>query len=509
MPRLAELLREVPHRLIAGPADTMIREVVYDSRRARPGSLFVAIPGRKEDGAGYVADALARGASAVVAERDGIAVPGGAALAIVPDARKALALMAAARWSHPSRRMGLVGVTGTDGKTTTATVIEQILSAAALPSGLLTTVELRVCGQRLPSGSALTTPAAPEVQRALARMARAGARWAVLEVSSHALALERVTGCAFDVAVMTNVTPEHLDFHGSFDEYRRAKARLFEMLGQPTGKELPRFGVVNADDPSAELFRAACPVEVISYGIDRSADVRATRVRLGPDGARFVVESPLGRHELETRFLGQFNVSNWLAAIALALGRGLSWTAIERAAELAEPPLGRAERIELGQPFGVWVDFAHTPRGLESVLRAARSAARGRVVVVFGAAGERFRANRPRLGAVARTLADVAIVTTDDPYGEDPTAILGEVARGTRVGSGSARVFVLPDRRQAIEAALRLARPGDVVVIAGRGHERYQTFGTRRVRFEDARVARELLRGIYGQPRERRLAQAG
>jgi UDP-N-acetylmuramoyl-L-alanyl-D-glutamate--2,6-diaminopimelate ligase len=509
MRRLAELLREVPHRLIAGPADAPVREVVYDSRRARPGSLFVAIPGLKEDGARYVADALARGACAVVAERDGIAVPEGVALALVPDARRALALLAAARWRHPSRRMGLVGVTGTDGKTTTATVIEQVLTGAAIPTGLLTTVELRVCGRRLPNGFALTTPAAPEVQHALARMARAGARWAVLEVSSHALTLERVAGCAFDVAVMTNVTPEHLDFHGSFDEYRRAKARLFELLGQPTGKDVPRFGVVNADDPSAELFRAACPVEVVSYGIERPADVRARDLRLGPDGTRFVVESPLGRRELETRFVGQYNVSNWLAAIAFALGRGLPWAAVERAAEAAEPPLGRAERIELGQPFGVWVDFAHTPPGLQAVLEAARLAARGRVVVVFGAAGDRFRANRPRLGAVARALADVAIVTTDDPYGEDPGAILGEVTDGARDAPGAARVIVLPERRQAIEAALRLARPGDVVVIAGRGHERYQTFGARKVRFEDARVARELLGGMYGQPRERLLAHAG
>src|SRR5262249_18489250 len=241
-------------------------------------------------------------------------------MAVVPDARKALALLAAARWRHPSRRMGLVGVTGTDGKTTTSTVIEQILSAAGLPTGLLTTVELRVCGQRLPSGSVLTTPAAPEVQRALARMVRAGACWAVLEVSSHALALERGAGCAFDVAVMTNVTPEHLDFHGSVDAYRRAKARLFEMLGQANGNGPRPFGVVNADDPSAELFRTACPAEVISYGIASPADVRASDVRLGPESARFVVESPLGRNELETRFVGQFNVSNWLAAVGGAIG---------------------------------------------------------------------------------------------------------------------------------------------------------------------------------------------
>jgi UDP-N-acetylmuramoyl-L-alanyl-D-glutamate--2,6-diaminopimelate ligase len=509
MPRLSELLREIPHRLIAGAPEAAVREVVHDSRRVRAGSLFVAVPGLKEDGAVYVADALARGASAVVAERDGIAVPEGVALALVPDAREALARLSSARWRHPSRRMGLVGVTGTDGKTTTATLIEQILSAAGTPTGLLTTVELRVCGQRRPSVSGLTTPAAPEVQRALAGMVRAGARWAVLEVSSHALALGRVAGCAFDAAVMTNLTPEHLDFHGSFDEYRRAKARLFEMLGEPTAKGLPRFGVVNADDPSAELFRAACPVEVVSYGIERPADVRASDIRLGPDGARFVVESPLGRRSVETGFLGQHNVANWLAAIAFALGRGLPWEAVERATELAEPPLGRTERIEVGQPFGVWVDFAHTPRGLQSVLEAARTAARGRVLVVFGAAGERFRANRPRLGAVARALADVAIVTTDDPYGEDPNAILGEIARGAHRAPGSARVFVLPDRRQAIEAALRLGRPGDMVVIAGRGHERYQTFGARRVPFEDTRVARELLRRMYGPPGDRRLAHAG
>jgi UDP-N-acetylmuramoyl-L-alanyl-D-glutamate--2,6-diaminopimelate ligase len=494
MVRLSDLLAEVPHRLIAGDDSARVRDVVHDSRQARPGSLFVAVPGLKEDGAAYAADAIARGARAVVAERDGFAVPEGVALALVPDARRALADLAAARWRHPTRAMGLVGVTGTDGKTTTATLVEQVLAAAGEPVGLLTTVEQRVCGRRLPNATSHTTPAAPEVQRALAKMARAGAAWAVLEVSSHALALDRVACCAFDVAVMTNVTPEHLDFHGSFDEYVSAKARLFGMLGETPEKGFRRFGVVNADDPSSGRFRAACPREVLSYGIDAAADVRATRLRLRPDGSSFVVESPLGRHELDTRFVGRFNVSNWLAAIAVAVGRGLPWAAVEQAALVAEPPAGRLEPVEMGQPFGVWVDFAHTPQALRAVLRTARLVAAGRVIVVFGAAGERYPENRPEMGAVATELADEVIVTTDDPYSEDPA----DLAAAVVAGAPGARVVL--DRRGAIAEAFAIAEPGDLVVVAGRGHEKLQTIGSEKVPFEDVKVARELLRGRRLRP---------
>lgn len=490
MVRLGELLADVPHRLVAGEGSARVRDIVYDSRLAGPGSVFVAVPGLKEDGAAYAADAAARGAAAIVAERDGFALPDGVALAIVPDARRALADLSAARWGHPTRRIGLVGVTGTDGKTTTATLVEQVLAAAGEGVGLLTTVEERVCGRRLPSGTSMTTPAAPEVQRSLARMVRAGASWAVLEVSSHALALDRVAGCAFDVAVMTNVTPEHLDFHGGFAQYVAAKTRLFAMLGETPDKGHARFGVVNADDPSCEQFRDACPMEVVSYGIDAAADVRASRLRLRPDGSSFVVESDLGRRELDTRFVGRFNVSNWLAAISVGIGRGVPWGAIEQAARIAEPPAGRLEPVEMGQRFGVWIDFAHTPQALREVLRTARMVASGRVIVVFGAAGERYPENRPEMGAVAEELADEVIVTTDDAYSEEPA----ELAAAVVAGAPGARVIL--DRRAAMESAFRLAEPGDLVVVAGRGHERVQTVGAEKVAFEDVRVARELLRGL-------------
>jgi UDP-N-acetylmuramoyl-L-alanyl-D-glutamate--2,6-diaminopimelate ligase len=270
------------------------------------------------------------------------------------------------------------------------------------------------------------------------------------------------------------------------------------MLGETPEKGYARFGVVNADDPTSEPFKAACPVEVLSYGIDVPADVRATRLRLRPDGSSFVVESDLGRRELDTRFVGKFNVSNWLAAIAVAIGRGAPWAAVEQAARVAEPPPGRLEPVEMGQPFGVWVDFAHTPQALAAALRTARMVAAGRVFAVFGAAGERYPENRPEMGAVA---AEV-IVTTDDPYSEDPA----ELARAVAAGAPAARVIL--DRRNAIAAALREAAPGDLVVIAGRGHERIQTFGQERRAFEDVRVARELLREL--RPRQvRGVTRAG
>jgi UDP-N-acetylmuramoyl-L-alanyl-D-glutamate--2,6-diaminopimelate ligase len=311
-----------------------------------------------------------------------------------------------------------------------------------------------------------------------------------------------VAGCAFDVAVMTNVTPEHLDFHGSFDEYIAAKARLFAMLGETPEKGYERFGVVNADDKTCEVFRSACPVSVLSYGIGARADVRASRLRLRPDGSSFVVDSDLGRHEVDTRFVGHFNVANWLAAIAVAIGRGIPWGAVEQAARVAEPPAGRLEPVEMGQPFGVWVDFAHTPQALRAVLQTARMVTAGRVIAVFGAAGERYAENRPEMGAIAAELADDVCVTTDDPYSEEPSALAAAVV------AGAPGAHVILDRRAAIAAALGLAGPGDLVVIAGRGHERFQMVGGDRRAFDDVSVARELLRQLRSR-QDRSVTRAG
>jgi UDP-N-acetylmuramoyl-L-alanyl-D-glutamate--2,6-diaminopimelate ligase len=506
---LGSLLADLPAARASGRLDRRVRRIAYDSRRVRPGDLFVAVPGARADGARFAADAVARGARAVVAERD-IDLPDDVSLVVVPDARRAMAALASALQGHPSHRLGLVGVTGTDGKTTTALLATAVLEAAGHVVGLHTTIEERIAGRRSANRSGRTTPEAPDVQAWLARCLTRGCDWAVLETSSHALALERVGGCAFDVAILTNLSPEHLDFHESFGAYRAAKARLFAELDRHPAKAVARFAVLNADDPSAEHFRRACRAPILTYGADRPADVRAFDLRLEPDRTAFRIATPSGERELETGLVGRFNVYNWLAAVALAIGQGIGWDAVERAASLAGAPRGRVQPVDLGQPFTVLVDFAHTPQALAAVLESARplatgppsatgparpSPGSGRVIVVFGHAGERDQANRAPLGAAARAGADLAIVTTDDPYREDPEQIMAQVVAGATAAGGRVGrdVLVVPDRRRAIQLAIGLARPGDVVVIAGRGHERFQTVGGRRVPFDDVRVARAAL----------------
>lgn len=497
--RLLDLLHGLPQVQVDTKTDLLIHDVAYDSRRVRPGDIFVAIPGLRDDGARYVGQALARGAVAVVAERSDIEIPPGVPLLVVPEARRALALLASSRWDQPARRLGLVGVTGTDGKTTTSMLTAEIFEAAGLQAGLLTTVELRIGGRHLPNRFHHTTPEAPELQRTLARMVETGAAWAVLEISSHALALERVTGCEFDVAVLTNVSPEHLDFHGTLEEYRAAKGRLFESLAGRTGKGVHRFGVVNADDPSADYFKALCPVDVLTYALHRPADVRARDILVKGDGTSFVVDAPIGSRRLHTRLVGRFNVHNWLAAIAVAVGQGLGWASIERAAEVAEAARGRLQRIDEGQPFTVLVDFAHTPQALVAALESCRALTEGRILVVFGHPGERYSENRARLGAVAVEGSDLAIVTTDDPYGEDPKRVIDQIVEGAqRAGGVEGKDYVVvPDRRRAIRQAIERAAAGDLVLIAGRGHLRQLVVGNRHVPFDDARVAREVLRRLY------------
>lgn len=495
--RLADLVREIPVLEIRGSLDRRVRSVAYDSRVVEEGDVFVAIPGLRQDGAWFIESAIANGAAAVVTEPSGALDAPGATMVQVADARRALALLASTRWGHPSRKLGLVGVTGTDGKTTTATLIANVLEAAGEPAGLWSTVEVRGSRQ-IPNHAHRTTPEAPELQAHLADVLSAGCRWSVLEVSSHALALERVHGCEFDVAVMTNLAPEHLDFHRTFDAYRATKTRLFEAVTAGAPGSSRRFGVVNADDPNARAFTSVCPVEVFSYGLSRGADVRARDITQSLDGCTFTVDTPHGEYALKTSLVGLCNVYNWLAAITVAMGQGLGWEAIERAAELTRPIHGRYQQIRVGQPFTVLVDFAHTPQALAALLRDCRALAPGRVIVVLGHPGERYAANRGRLGATAIAAANLVIVTSDDCYGEQPDGIIDAIAGGARRAGGlpGRNYLVIRDRREAIQEALARAGHGDVVVIAGRGHLDTLDLGDREVPFSDALVARECLEAL-------------
>jgi UDP-N-acetylmuramoyl-L-alanyl-D-glutamate--2,6-diaminopimelate ligase len=458
--------------------------VAHDSRLVEPGFAFVAIPGFRRDGTEFVPEALRRGAALVVAERG---LPPGVPAVVVPDARAALAAMACAVFGDPSADMSVYGVTGTNGKTTTSYALYSILTAAHTPEkcGLMTTAEVLFGGER--RTPARTTPEATEVQGTLREMFDAGVEQAVLEVSSHGVALKRVTGTRFLGAIFTNLTRDHLDLHGSMEEYYRAKRELFRWVGARGPK------LANTDDAYGRRLAEEIP-GVETFGAAEDADYRVEGVWPARGGTTFLLRHSGGVLKVESPLLGGYNVENVAGAAALALALGIGEEVLRRAVrEMGQVP-GRFERVVPGWKFGfeVIVDYAHTDVALEVALNVARGVAEvggGRVLCVFGAAGDRDVAKRPLMGRVASNLAESSIITTDDAYTEDPEKIARQVA----AGSESGRYEVVLDRREAIRRALEVARLGDVVVVAGKGHERVQHLPEGDVPFHDASVVRELL----------------
>ena len=463
--------------------------IAYDSRRVVPGSCFVAVPGAHADGHAFAGAAVAAGAAAVVLERP---LPGLGAVQLVVD-RSQLALAVVAGWWYgdPSDRLGVVGVTGTDGKTTTAAMAVAALEAAGVRAGLVSTAEMKVGPARAEALAHVTTPEAPELQRALRAMDRAGDAAAVVETTSHGLALERVGGIAYDVAIFTNLTHEHLELHGTFEAYRAAKRSLFERLALdparpakpptlPGGRPWPKGGIVNADDPSAaELAVAtrAAGAALVTYGSDPAADVRVLRVDEEAAGIRARIAAPSGMIDLALQLLGRFNVHNALAVVALGELLGLDPPAVRAGLEGFRGVRGRMERIDAGQPFVVVVDYAHTPASLATVLDVLAplaTATGGGCIAVFGSAGERDVEKRGLQGRVAGERCRLVVATDEDPRGEDRMAILEAIAAGAEA-AGRRRgddLLLVPDRRAAIAEAFARARPGDVVLLAGKGHER-------------------------------------
>jgi UDP-N-acetylmuramoyl-L-alanyl-D-glutamate--2,6-diaminopimelate ligase len=496
---LEELLAADPAaRLVRGPAAAGITRLDYDSRRAGPGSLFFALRGLVSDGHTYVPQALARGVAAVFVERED-AVAGDASCAVVvsPDTRTSMALLSSAFSGHPSDRLRVVGVTGTKGKTTTTHLIRAIYEAAGHKAGLVGTVHNVVGGQS--EAVVHTTPEAPELQSLFARMVAAGDTSAVMEVSSHALDFGRTVGTSFDVGVLTNMSHDHLDLHKTFDNYIAAKAKLFAGLGQPatgnrTGKPGPRVAVVNGDDPVEPRMRSATPsgVAYMTFGHGPGSDLRAVDVSLGPAGASFTAIYRGNRIPVKLQLPGRFNVQNALAALSVGLISGIEPELCCRALAAMQGVPGRFERVDSGQPFAVIVDYAHSPDSLENVLRTARELTSGKLIVVFGCGGDRDRTKRPVMGGIAARLADHVIVTSDNPRSEDPEAIVAEIVAGFPPGPGTVR-RVAVDRAAAIHEAIDAAAPGDVVVIAGKGHETYQITGSQTIHFDDREVAREAL----------------
>ena len=483
--RLEELAGRVPGAVPSGAEDVEVTAVTHDSRKAGTGSLFVAIRGLTADGNDFVEAALKKGAAAVASE----APPRpGVPWIQTPGAREALAVLSAAILGAPAESLELLGVTGTNGKTTTTYLIDAALRAAGRKVSLLGTIQYRI-GDRL-SEAVRTTPESSDLQALFREMADAGSHYAVIEVSSHSLALKRVHGCRFRVAVFTNLTRDHLDFHGDMDSYFAAKRVLFDTLLREDG-----HAILNAeDDRTAELARVSRG-RVWTYATDRSADLRAEGIVLSLEGTRFRALTPVGALDVRTPLLGRFNVQNLLAALGAALALGVpAELALVGLESVAQVP-GRLERVNAGQDFTVIVDYAHTDDALKNLLETVRELGPSRVITVFGCGGDRDRTKRPLMGAVASRLSDVAIVTSDNPRSEPPEAIVEDIQRGMNRQSRAERHAIV-DRRDAIGRALEMAGPGDVVVVAGKGHETYQVLRDRTVPFDDRQVVRDLLRRL-------------
>jgi UDP-N-acetylmuramoyl-L-alanyl-D-glutamate--2,6-diaminopimelate ligase len=480
---LSELLAAVPECRARGPRDVEITGLSLDSRTVRDGFLFAALPGARRDGCYFVDDAVARGAAAVLAHRE---IPNHGRLAVITadDSRAALARIADRYYGSPSRELSVIGVTGTNGKTTVCYLARAMLEAAGKKAALFGTVEYLVGGRSIPAER--TTPEAPALQAMMREAVREGCDSLVMEVSSHALAQRRVDCVAFNTAVFTNLGSDHLDYHGDLEDYFRAKASLFLSPGL-------RSAVVNADDPRGRALAAEASAPVITYGIGTEAALAARAVETGPRGSRFEMEFRGARTPVSLPLLGRHNVYNALAAAGVAFSAGLDAGAIAEALSGASPVPGRLEEVRAGFPCRVFIDYAHTGEALESVLAALREGCRGRLTVVFGCGGDRDRSKRRPMGRVAARLADAAIITTDNPRREDPIEIMAEIVRGF-VGSGK-RPVEIRDRREAIAAALAGAREGDVVLVAGKGHERTQEVGSTVVPFSD----RDVIMGLAGR----------
>ncbi len=482
---LSELARGIG-QVVGG--DVEVRDVQHDSREVGPGELYCAIVGRVHDGHGFIREALASGASAVCVSRAGEA-PQGIPAVLVDDTRDALGLLAARVHGEPTRNLRIVGITGTNGKTTTTYLLRHILRRAGRKVDLIGTVEQTIGGRA--EKSHRTTPEATDLQRWFRRMLDFGTQDVVMEVSSHALDMGRVHGVRFAGAVFTNLTQDHLDYHVTFDRYLAAKLKLFAMI-PPSG-----FGVVNADDPAATAFTRQLRGRPIRFGITEPADLSALGVELRAEGSRFALATAQGEVPVDLPIAGLYNVQNALAAAAAALGAGVDLEAIAAALEDAPAPPGRFERVDRGQPFSVIVDYAHTPDGIAKLLGAVRAITPGRILIVFGCGGDRDRGKRPQMGALAAALADQLYLTTDNPRSEDPAVITDQIVSGIRE-LGKRNYIRELDRRHAIRMAMRDAKPGDAVVIAGKGHEDYQLLGDLVEHFsdrEEAAVAlEELLR---------------
>jgi UDP-N-acetylmuramoyl-L-alanyl-D-glutamate--2,6-diaminopimelate ligase len=502
---LSKLLEGLPGCQVSGDVDLPVPSLAYHSRDVVPGGLFVALKGARTDGHLYLADSLARGARMVVTEQE-LASPAGVTVVRVPKARLALAHLSAAFYDHPSRELTLVGITGTNGKTSTTYLLEAMLNAAGYRVGVVGTVNYRVGATTWPAP--VTTPESLDLQRLLRQMRTQDVTHVCLEVSSHALDLSRVDCAAFAAGVFTNLSQDHLDYHRDLDDYFAAKSRLFlEVMGN--GCRTRGVAVINLDDPRGHELKAAVHLPVLTYGCHADSLVRPLAYHFRQDGLSARLTTPAGDVEISSRLVGPFNLANILAASATAVGLGLDLATI--AAGIAALPgvPGRLERFGPAAGPGVFVDYAHTPAAITQALAALQTLTFARLITVFGCGGDRDRTKRPLMGRAAAEKSQLVIVTSDNPRSEDPLAIIREIEPGletsglTKLTAAQAQAnasgyVVIPDRREAIRVAVSLARPGDAVLVAGKGHENYQIWGTERRHFDDREEVTQALKEYHG-----------
>jgi UDP-N-acetylmuramoyl-L-alanyl-D-glutamate--2,6-diaminopimelate ligase len=499
--KLGELLAVLKSRITLPPAglDREVLDITHDSRKVRPGSLFVAVRGFHSDGHQFIPQAVQCGAAAIVAEvSHNNAVFRNTPLIIVDDSRRALALLSAEFYGHPSQKLTLIGITGTNGKTTTTYLIRSIIEAAGRTTGLIGTIDYRVGNKVYPAPN--TTPESLDLQHLLAEMVSLGVDFCVMEVSSHALALGRTIGCEFAVAGFTNLTQDHLDFHENMDAYFKAKLLLFAGLSPDSS------AVINIDDERAPKIIGATRAKVLTTGFSERADIRPSgSIGHGIRGLTFTVVTPSGTISVDSPLVGSHNIYNILSAIGTGTALGFTGDVIERGISSVQAVPGRMETVDEGQPFGVVVDYAHTEDAIFRLLEAVREIAAGKVITVFGCGGDRDRTKRPRMGAVAVNGSDIVIVTSDNPRTEEPMRIIDEIEQGMKEAgvrtsprdlmssatAGKTPYCVIPDRREAVAAAISMAGRGDVVVLAGKGHEDYQIIGEQKVHFDDREVVRQ------------------
>lgn len=462
---------------VSGNADIEISGIAYDSRRVEPGYLFIAIKGFETDGHKYIESAIKNGAVAVLGEDDRICE---CTYVKTKNSRKAMALCAAEFYDHPERKLKIIGITGTNGKTTTTYLVRQIMMLKGLRCDLIGTNQTIICDEAIESSR--TTPESLDLFAAFAKMADCGGEYVVMEVSSHSLELERVHGITFETAVLTNITQDHLDFHKTMDNYAMAKAKLFAVS---------KTAAINKDDDYAEKIMKTAGRDIVTYSIDSPSDVQAQNLRMSERGVIFDISMGQQVHEMRLGIPGKFSVYNALAAICACKNIGMEISDIEKGLVLAKSVKGRIEVVHTSTPYTVIIDYAHTPDGLENIISAVKDFAKGRVITVFGCGGNRDATKRPKMGKIAEELSDIAVVTSDNPRCEEPLAIINDILKGMKKDNH----VVVENRREAISHALEIARENDIIILAGKGHETYQEIEHIKYDFDERNVVKEILNG--------------